>query len=126
MAYKQKFVPVIAAATKTVLGYYTLAVETTFDGTETSITLAAGNVAIELWTPEHSNTRDQNPAMMAAVIDHAKVVSGDYKQYAEFMPVNKSGHGVQVTSASGAPGNHIQWTPGVVVTGLERGWNVTP
>jgi hypothetical protein len=126
MSYKQKFVPIIEVETKKVLGYYTLAVETTFNGSETAITLTAGTVPVQLWTPDKIITGKQNPAMMACLLSHAQAVSGDYKGQAEYMDVNQAIPGVQWSSASGAPGNYLQYTNGVIVQGLESGWNVTP
>lgn len=119
----QHYLPIIARETKKVLGLYNLGTNVTFDGTETTYSLRAGDIAVEVWTPTPSLIRKVNPAFMAAVWEHAEVFIKAYQGFGEFVPLKDVLPASSIGSSSGLA-NYVQEYLGPVLAGLSESFGV--
>jgi hypothetical protein len=125
MSYLQNYLPIIDRETKKILGLYNLGSTITFDGTETTYSLAAGPVEVEVWvpTPASSLIRKVNPAFMASVWGHTDVFNKAYQGYGEFVPLKDTLPDMWTSSSSGLA-NLVHDYKGPVIEGLEETFGV--
>lgn len=115
--FRTTFLPIIRAATKTVVGGLNLGGFKGFKGNETTWTLPSGKVVnISQWTTGTPNTNKQRaPWVMAMVIDEPTYRKQFHMGYPEFQDLAGVMDHTQWNSSSGSP-NVVQITPGTLLT----------
>lgn len=120
MSSRQTILPIIRAATKTIVGYYNVGSFVTYAGTETTQLLPSGlTVNITKWTPNTFPDAANNPWFMVVTITEPVFSKESYSGYPDFMQVRDAQPDRFHISPNGSP-NLFYDTPGVLLDVMSR------